>query len=608
MLSGNHSLSVAHNIISVMQLFDSESKQTRSLSGAVSKRAELDSSPDFESRSREQSFPASKPSASGRFASPPHSPSDVSPARATRHSDSSNSVQNGAKSASVDSQTASATAVQSAKPPSTASALEDHSDAPAPEAQTHQTLPALAKTGAGNNGNGNSNGNGDHPPVAPMEQPTKTVTQVSESTGFLSVLKNRNFLALWSGQVFSQLADKVYLVLMIGLISSRFQTADQTISGWVSAIMIAFTIPAVLFGSVAGVYVDRWPKKGVLVSTNLVRGLLVLALPFLLWLSQDWGAIAGLPFGFCLMLVITFLVSTLTQFFAPAEQSAIPLIVERHNLLSANSLYTTTMMASVIIGFAIGEPLLEVADVWLDKLDGGSGIGKELLVGGSYAIAGLILFALHTGEKAQERNQEQPHVWADIRDGLRYLGKQPLVRNAIIQLVLLFSVFAALAVLAVRLAEVIPEISSSQFGFLLAAAGAGMAIGAAIIGQFGQRLSRSQLSLYGSIGMAASLIGLAYYTERLWPALILIGILGTFAAIIGIPMQTTIQEETPEAMRGKIFGLQNNAVNIALSLPLALAGVAETIWGLEPVLLGLAAIVIAGGLLTWYISDTRTSA
>lgn len=583
-----------------MQLFDSESKQTRSARGAVSnRRGELDSSPDFESdRFPEHPFQPSKPSPSGRFASPPQSPHAGGSAKRATHKPNQSALNQSdpSTSAPADSTAAPANSVQSAKSISKPSLIATQSEA---EAENHQKRQLVAEDGA--------NGNGHSPHASAPPAPTKSATNLPEANGFLAVLKNRNFLALWSGQVFSQLADKVYLVLMIGLISSRFQTADQTISGWVSAIMIAFTIPAVLFGSIAGVYVDRWPKKKVLVSTNLVRGLLVLALPFLLWLSQGWGAIAGLPFGFCLMLVITFLVSTLTQFFAPAEQSAIPLIVKRQNLLSANSLYTTTMMASVIIGFAIGEPLLEVADLWLNKLDGGSGIGKELLVGGSYAIAGVILVAMHTGEQEQDRDREQPHVWADIRDGLRYLGQQPLVRNAIIQLVLLFSVFAALAVLAVRLAEVIPEITSSQFGFLLAAAGAGMAVGAAIIGQFGQKFSRSQLSLYGSIGMAASLSGLAYYTERLWPALILIGILGTFAAIIGIPMQTTIQEETPEAMRGKIFGLQNNAVNIALSLPLALAGVAETLWGLEPVLLGLAAIVITGGLLTWYISDTRTS-
>jgi sugar phosphate permease len=80
--------------------------------------------------------------------------------------------------------------------------------------------------------------------------------------------------------------------------------------------------------------------------------------------------------------------------------------------------------------------------------------------------------------------------------------------------------------------------------------------------------------------------------------------MGLFAAMVGVPMQTTIQEETPEEMRGKIFGLQNNAINIALSLPLALAGVAETFLGLRIVFIGLAVLVVAGGSFTWYISRT----
>lgn len=439
-------------------------------------------------------------------------------------------------------------------------------------------------------------------------------------SGFLPVLRNRQFLTLWSGQVFSQLADKVYLVLMIALIASRFQAEDQTISGWVSSIMIAFTIPAVLFGSIAGALVDRWSKPGVLVVTNLLRGGLVFALPFLLWLTKGWTPIAGLPVGFWILLAITFLVSTLTQFFAPAEQAAIPLIVERRHLLSANSLYTTTMMASVIIGFAVGEPLLAVADHLMNYFGWTAvGLGKELIVGSGYAIAGLILILLlkPDAQRRRQSNQantvngngaiatEQPHIWQDIRDGLRYLGQQRRVRSALIQLVILFSVFAALAVLAVRLAEVIPEIKSSQFGFLLAAGGVGMAIGATFIGQYGQRFPHAQLSLYGSIGMAASLFGLALFAQQLVPALLLISSLGAFAALVGVPMQTTIQEETPEDMHGKVFGLQNNAINIALSLPLALAGVAETFLGLSTVFTGLALLVVAGGVITWYVSRSK---
>lgn len=427
---------------------------------------------------------------------------------------------------------------------------------------------------------------------------TSGAEQTEQSAiGFWPVLQNPSFLTLWCGQIFSQLADKVYLVLMIAIIDSQYDAPGQTISGWVSAVMIAFTIPAILFGSLAGVYVDRWLKKPVLVLTNLLRGALVLLLPLGLWLSHDWGAIAGIPISFGLLLVITFLVSTLTQFFAPAEQSAIPLIVDKRRLLSANSLYTTTMMASVIIGFAVGEPLLAIADQLLAPFDGNSGIGKEILVGLSYGLAGLLLLAMRTGESTENLTRDS-HVWQDIKDGLSYIQQRPPIRNAIIQLVLLFSVFAALAVLAVRLAEVIPTLKPSQFGVLLASGGVGMGIGAALIGQLGHRFARRQLSLVGLLGMGAVLGSLSMTIHSLWGSLVLIAILGVFAATVGIPMQTTIQEQTPEDMRGKVFGLQNNVVNIALSLPLALAGVAEALVGLRLVLLGLAATVIAGGLLT----------
>ena len=422
----------------------------------------------------------------------------------------------------------------------------------------------------------------------------------SDSQGFAPVLKNKQFLILWIGQIFSQLADKIYLVMMIAIVANQFQLPNQPISRWVSPIMIAFTIPAVLFGSLAGVYVDRWNKKPVLVISNLLRGILVLTLPPLLLVSQGQSLFDAVPLGFGLMLGITFAVSTFTQFFAPAEQAVIPLIVKDRDLLAANSLYTTTMMALLIIGFAIGEPLLGIANKLAGNVGLPSSIGKEILVGGAYAIAGLILLLLTTGEKLDSAG-EKPHVWADIKDGIYYLNKKPRVRNALIQLVILFSIFAALAVLAVSLADRIPQITAEQFGILLAAAGVGMGASAAILGSKGQSISRPKLSLIGSIGVAVSLVGLSFATYNLWLALAMTALLGAFAALVGVPMQTTIQSRTPEAMRGKVFGLQNNAVNIALSLPLVLASTAETRFGLPAVILGLAAIAAIGGILTWYM-------
>ncbi len=431
-------------------------------------------------------------------------------------------------------------------------------------------------------------------------------TSQQETLGFLPVLKNGNFLILWSGQVFSQLADKVYLVLMIAIIATNFQSENQSISGWVSAIMMAFTIPAVLFGSLAGVFVDRWPKKGVLVASNLLRGILVWGVPFMLWVSKGLN-LAGLPVGFYMLLAVTILVSTLTQFFAPAEQVTISMIVEKRHLLSANSLYTTTMMGSLIIGFAVGEPVLVLADNLVQMLGIEWRIGKELLVGGAYVLAGLLLMLLNTRQANSTTEGEAPHVLQDIRDGIDYLSKHRRIRGALIQMIILFSIFAAMTVLAVRLAEVIPGLKASQFGFLLASGGAGMGFGAAMLGHFGQRFSHSRLSLYGSLGVAGSLVGFAVFTHQLWICLLLTALMGASAAMVAIPMQTTIQAETPEEMRGKVFGLQNNAINIAMTLPLALTGVAETFLGLRAVFLCMAAIVLAGRLFTWYICRTGSS-
>lgn len=411
--------------------------------------------------------------------------------------------------------------------------------------------------------------------------------------GLMRVLKNVNFVTLWLGQIFSQLADKIYLILIIAIVSVYFQKPGESITRWVSLVMIAFTIPAVLFGSLAGVYVDRWSKKVVLVISNLVRGILVLTIPFCLLNKNIYQVFFNLPWGFWLILLITFLVSTATQFFAPAEQATIPLIVKKRDLLTANSIYTTTMMAMLIVGFAIGDPLLEIVNNWGENFNFNH--GKELFVGLSYGVAGLILMILNTHEKDYHKQTQEKHPLEDIKEGFKYLQENHRVRNALFQLVILFSIFAALAVLAVRLAETIPGMEASQFGYLLASTGVGIAIGATFISHYHWRTSLSKISFWGAMGMGGGLIALSISTNSLFLAVISTMTLGIFAALVGIPMQTTIQAETPPEMRGKVFGLQNNAVNIALSLPLALAGVAETYLGLRVVLLILAFVAIVGG-------------
>lgn len=384
-------------------------------------------------------------------------------------------------------------------------------------------------------------------------------------------------MVLWFGQVVSQVADKVFFVLLISLLEN-YQPPPGFENSMRSALMIAFTLPAILFGSAAGIFVDRLPKKQVMIVADILRAVLMLLIPLL-------------PKQFLILLVITFLISSVTQFFAPAEQAAIPLLVRRENLMSANALFTTTMMGSLIIGFAIGEPVLSLVKTWAGE------DSQEFFVAGVYLVAALSGFFVTIKEKKLNTNNLAIHPWNDFKEGLRYLWKNRLVRNAMMQLTVLYSVFAALTVLAFSLAERI-GLKPTQFGFLLAAAGIGVVFGAGILGNWGDRFHHKPLPLIGFVSMAFVLVVFTF-TKHIGLGLALSGLLGLAASLIGVPMQTVIHTSTEETMRGKVFGFQNNVVNIALSVPLAVAGPLTDRLGLGVVLVGMSFVVSVAGIWAW---------
>jgi predicted MFS family arabinose efflux permease len=384
-------------------------------------------------------------------------------------------------------------------------------------------------------------------------------------------------MVMWFGQLLSQVSDKVCFVLLISLLD-RYESPLALENSMRSALMVAFTLPAMFFGSAAGIYVDRIPKKQLLIGADLIRAALILL-------------ILLLPKQFLLLLVITFLISSMAQFSAPAEQAAIPLLVRRENLMSANALFTTTMMGSLILGFAIGEPLLYLVKTWAGEES------QTIFVSISYLIAGLSSLFIEIKEKNISKGTLAIHPWHDFREGLRYLWKNRRVRNAMVQLTVLYSVFAALTVLAFNLAERI-GLKSTQFGFLLAAAGIGVVFGAGVLGHWGERFHHKPLPLVGFLSMALVLTVFTFTKDK-WLGLGLSGMLGLAASLIGVPMQTVIHTSTEETMRGKIFGFQNNVVNIALSVPLAIAGPLTDSFGLGTVLVGMSFVITVAGIWAW---------
>ncbi|MEG5062413.1 MFS transporter [Microcoleus sp. B3-A4] len=413
-----------------------------------------------------------------------------------------------------------------------------------------------------------------------------------DRSGLDALLRNRPFLALWTGQLLAQVADKIFYVLLIILLKTGDYLPwpvswQHSGNSMLSAVMIAYTVPAIVFGSVAGIVVDRFSKKQMLIACNVIRAGLIVALPFL-------------PKAFVVLLTMTFLISTVTQFFAPAEAAAVPLVVGREGLMSANALFASSTMGGIIIGMTIGEPLFS----WVKHSFGSA--SQEFLLGGLYLISAGLIYAMQIKEGHAGSSGKNVHPWQDLKEGLRYVKHNQLVSNAMVQLTILYSVFAALQVLAIALSGKI-GLKETQFGFLLAAAGVGMVFGAAFLGHWGGRFHHKPLPLIGFL-MMGFVLAMFAFTRQLWVGFGLSALFGFGASLINGPMQALIQEKTPESMRGKVFGLENNAINIALSLPLAITGpltdavskaVRSDDLGLRIVLLSLGFLVSVMGMAAW---------
>ncbi len=438
----------------------------------------------------------------------------------------------------------------------------------------------------------------------------KKIAQNKKGEGGMQfVFQLREFRKLWIAQIFSQLADKFYIVLMVYLIAEFFVSSDtqnikeiteifpksfnsneQQITFLATGIYIANTIPAIFLGTIAGVGADLWPKRQIMEISNILKSLLTILIPICLIPGPDF---LGIKWGYFFILGITILVSSFTQFFTPAEQATIPLVVPTKTLLPANSIYQATSMGSLIIGFAIGEPLLNLSKQLF--LSFGIQGGEFILIPCFYAAAAITIKAIDLNENKRRTPPES--FWNEIIEGFEVIKQKPPIRKAIIQIVFLYSLLASLYVITITLSSSIQSLGPTRFGSLLAITGAGIALGAIWLAQKGAILNFKQISSTGLWIITISLFLLSKAKGSLSLTLLLCFLLGLGIALIVIPAQTTIHRETLSRERGKVFGVQNNLINIAIALPLVLTGSLISLMGLNAVLWVIAGVVLLAAFL-----------
>src|SRR5437868_3027717 len=173
------------------------------------------------------------------------------------------------------------------------------------------------------------------------DTPTVSLSPVEDMPvgSFRSVLKKRSFLLLWLAQILSQI---VFNAANYGVIAVVTAVTHSTVM--VGFAIISFTLPAVPFSLLAGVYVDYLDKRLVLWVSNALRAVISV----LIVLALLWNPHTVVPLFF-----LAFATSLITQFFAPAEASAIPLLVGKHELVPALSLFNITLTLAQALGFLV---------------------------------------------------------------------------------------------------------------------------------------------------------------------------------------------------------------------------------------------------------------
>ena len=370
------------------------------------------------------------------------------------------------------------------------------------------------------------------------------------------VLKKKNFFALWIGQIISQFGDRLAQMGLVGIYLSETQGISVSSSVPVMRNLFFFsTLPILIFSPVAGVYVDRWSRRNILIISDFLRAGLVLFIPFFRLYTKNINYIY----------LVIFFIFLVTCFFTPAKSAIIPNLVSKDELLAANSLSNITRMLAMIGGVALGG--LVVARI---------GVNMSFIIDSvSFGISGLAVGFIKIKENNIVKNT-QIHLFKkisqDLIDGLRFIKKKAEILSAAISLLVLMGAGGLSYVLITVMITKELGLGTIGLGIAASALGLGMIGGSLIYGQFGSKLSKNTVILFGAMmaGICALLLGGVRTVIYIGVGIFLIGFI---AAVIMVAATTLTQEITPDPLRGRIFSSLEVIINSSFLFFVWIAGV-----------------------------------
>jgi MFS family permease len=322
---------------------------------------------------------------------------------------------------------------------------------------------------------------------------------------------------------------------------------DRTGSGtWVSALLIAEFLPAILIGLLLGPLVDRWSRRRLLIGSDLARVAVFGVLPFA-------GSAAG-------VVALAFVAGVATGFFRPAVYAGMPNLVDDDDLPAANSLLQAVENLAWMIGPVVGGVLLTVQGTelayWLNAV--------------SFLLSAALLARI-PARRLQAGQIESRGHWQDLGDGFRLVRRSRALLTVLVvwNVVLLGS--AAVNVAEVVLAKVSLDSGDIGFGILVGASGLGLTLGSLAAGSLLDRLGIRH-TYAAAIAMMAAGYGVAAVAPSLVVAVVgvVLGTFGNGAAVVCNAL--LVQRGAPDELRGRAFTVIMSSNYVLLGLGMAVAG------------------------------------
>ncbi|HNS51787.1 MAG TPA: MFS transporter [Anaerolineae bacterium] len=375
--------------------------------------------------------------------------------------------------------------------------------------------------------------------------------------GAVAVLRNRDFLALWLGQLVSRVGDNIATVAGLVLINEYANKPGIA----VVVIAVVQTIPS-LFALASGVLLDRFSRKWVMILTDLLRAGAVL-LPLLVRRADQ----------LFVLYIAAFVINALGAVFAPARNASIPNMVKEEQLLTANALIQATDLASLILGASLATLMIGLFGT----------PAAFIMDSGSFILSAVLIFFARIPSAGQVAAAPATigafrSFWASFTEGLHYIrGHRFLLQLMAITLMATLGL-SATVLLAVAFFNKLFNVGSEYLGLLQTMEGLGMAIGAVLVGIYAS-WARSRRIVSGNmifLGIATLTFAIA---PRYWMVLMGALVVGLCVVSARSTLAAMTQALVPDIRRGRVESAMVTVTGLGTMGALVLAGVGADIIG-----------------------------